>query len=188
MQISNEALNRAQISAVQRLQFGWTGQFRKEGAILTNVSVRCIPVNGFSIAFLANSAASETTNGEVMDAIIREYNIKTGNVPLARLGGSATQISEQYYSLETSFGDIIACRDFAKKVYEDQKAQIRAVETSAIFATLNGVRTSALCIRDSGRISVMITGLGFWNEEAIRVRDQIVRDFQPMKRVPPAAP
>lgn len=185
MQVSNEALNRAQISAVQRLPFGWTGHFRKEGTTLANTSVRCIPANGFAIAFVTSSAASEATNSEVMDAVLREYNIKTGNVPLARLGGAAPQLSEHYSSLETNFENITACRDFAKKVYEDKKAQIRSVETSAVFSQMNGVRTSALCIRDAGRITVMITGIGFWSEEAIRVRDLIVRDFQPVKRVPP---
>lgn len=185
-QAANEAMNRAQLSGIQRNPYGFIGTLRREGATLSTAQLRCMDVNGLALAFVMAYGPGEPANVDLMETLLRELSLRNGGVSINTLGGPARALMPSYYWAPSKLETAEACRKQAMEAMSRNRASNLSEARSAVFGAIDNTRVTILCQRDAGGLIVGVVVDAFSVAEADRVRDLIRREFTPLERpIPP---
>lgn len=157
------------------------GQLRKDqGEVHTRV--RCMPMNGFSLAYISGISTSDTLATNFVEAARLAFLEKTGSVPSDRIAGTVAKQEERYSWMLTRFDSVKACSDFADLVISRQKPSTKTYDGPGVFSVIDGTRATILCIQQNNLISAIVAVNGFWRDDVHRVRDALVKELTPMQR------
>lgn len=157
------------------------GQFRKDqGEVHTRI--RCMPMNGFSLAVISGISTSDSLTTEFVEAARLAFLERTGSVPSERVAGTIAKQEERYSWMLTRFDSVKACTDFADLAISRQKPSTKTYDGPGVFAVIDGTRATILCIQQNNLITAIIAVNGFWRDDVHRVRDALVKELTPMQR------
>ncbi|MBN8534717.1 MAG: hypothetical protein J0L51_11590 [Rhizobiales bacterium] len=182
MQATNDVLSRSQLTNFRREGVGFIGTVARPDLSKVDVFARCLSLNGFSVSFINVISGNQSFNMEVTNRISSEFTAKFGAFAMDRIGGTTDKQYEFYNWQQTVFPSLDACRAHAIQAHDKLKPVWRRGDGPAIFSFIASSRVTTLCIRDGDRITVITATNGFSQEETLRLRDTIAKDFEPMRR------
>jgi hypothetical protein len=157
------------------------GQLRKDQGEV-HVRIRCMPMNGFSIAYIAGISTSDPLSTEFVEAARLAFLERTGSAPSERVAGTIAKQEERYSWMLTRFETVKACTDFADLAISRQKPSTKTYDGPGVFAVIDGTRATILCIQQNNLITAIVAVNGFWRDDVHRVRDALVKELTPMQR------
>lgn len=182
VQAAMAAAPRAGMTAVERNTHGLKGEIAANSPLAVDVTIRCMALNGYSLALSLATSPKPDANLAAVNAINREIGAITGAPLVETLGGGVEKMVDYYRWFHTSFPNAEACRKHAHAAHDKLKPDWKREDRPGIFSRIGNVRATTICLQEGNRVSAMIAVYGFSRDEATRVREALASDFAGMTR------
>ncbi len=186
LQEAKEVAGLARLSDISSNNNMVWGVLRHDTKPFTNVSMRCMDVNGISTAFLIAYGASEVANSSMMETLIQEFSIKAKGATTAMFGGAGKNISIFNGYVVLKLPDVEQCKTTTNEALLSMKASNLSSSASGasrfLFAVVETSRLSVICAPFNNVMTAVYNVAGFNDSEVRRLRDQLSARYEPFKQ------
>jgi hypothetical protein len=178
-----EVINIMRLSDISNNGQSYWATATKDGKATANISVRCMDVNGLSLAFMVAVGSDMAEAKSQIDRMHQEFNVKNKGVGYQLLGGASKRLVIHNVYVQTTLPDAEQCRKMGAEAMSAMSASdINNTGNVSVFGIIETSRVSLQCMPGIGGMMAALNVISFNDGEAQRIRDQISGRFAAVKK------